>query len=64
MRHALRIVVSKDSEGEGVVACRHLTMREKLLRFLIGSPVKLTVLVPGDNVDEVEISKARTGGDA
>ena len=64
MRHALRIVVSKDSGGEGVVACRHLTMREKLLRFLMGSPVKLTVLVPGDHVDEVEISKARTGGGA
>ena len=30
-----------------------------LLRFLLGSPVKLTVLVPGDSVDAVEISEVR-----
>ena len=28
-----------------------------LLRLLLGSPVKLTVLVPGDSVDAVEISE-------
>ena len=36
-----------------------LPLREKLLRFLLGSPVKLTVLVPGDSVDAVEISEVR-----
>lgn len=37
------------------LACRQLTMRERLLRFLMGSPVKLMVIVPGDSVDEVAI---------
>ena len=60
MRHNLRITVSKTRVNGGVVACRHVTVRERLLRFLLGSPVKLTVLVPGDSVDEVAISEAGT----
>lgn len=55
MRHTLRIKVSKQRANGGVLACRQVTVREKLLRFLLGSPVKLTVLVPGDTVDEVAI---------
>lgn len=65
MRHTLKITVSKHHENRGVLATRQVTVRERLLRFLLGSPVKLTVLVPGDSVDEVAISEvAGTGGDA
>ena len=53
MRHTLNIKVSKDRLNGGLVACRQVTLREKLLRCLFGSPVKLTVIVPGDSVDEV-----------
>ncbi len=59
MRHALKIMVSKERFNNGVFACRSVTVREKLLRFLLGSPVKLTVLVPGDSVDEVAICETR-----
>ena len=59
MRHTLKITVSKERTNGGVVACRHVTVREKLLRFLLGTPVKLTVLVPGDSVDEIAISEVR-----
>ena len=58
MRHNLRITVSKERPEGGVVAFRHVTVRERLLRFLFGNPVKLTVLVPGDNVDEVTVTEA------
>lgn len=58
MRHNLRITVSKERPDGGVIACKHLTVREKLLRFLLGKPVKLTVLVPGDNVEEVTVTEA------
>lgn len=58
MRHNLRITVSKERPEGGVIACRHVTVRERLLRFLFGNPVKLTVLVPGDNVDEVTVTEA------
>ena len=55
MKHTLNIKVSKEPKNGGIMACRQLTMRERLLRFLMGSPVKLTVIVPGDSVDEVAI---------
>ena len=63
MRHALNIKVSKDRVNGGVVACRQVTLREKLLRHLLGSPVKLTVIVPGDSVDEVAIKEVNDGDD-
>ncbi len=57
MRHTMKITVGKGKSANGVLACRRLTVREKLLCFLLGSPMKLTVLVPGDSVDAVEISE-------
>ncbi len=57
MRHTLKITVSKEKANGGVVACRHITVREKLLRLLLGSPVRLTVLVPGNSVEEVAITE-------
>ncbi len=57
MRHSLKITVSKEKANCGVIACRQVTVREKLLRFLLGSPVRLTVLVPGNSVDEVAITE-------
>ncbi len=59
MRHTLNIKVSKNRANRGVFACRQVTMREKILRRLLGSPVKLTVLVPGDSVEEVAITRIR-----
>ena len=64
MKHALRIKISRDKVNGGVVTCRQLTVRERLLRFLLGSPTRLTVIVPGDSVDEVgiqEVPDARDG---
>ena len=55
MHHTLNIKVSKERLSGGIMACRRLTVRERLLRILLGSPVKLTVIVPGDSVDEVAI---------
>lgn len=63
MRHKLKIKVSKERSNGGVLACRQVTVREKLLRFLLGSPVRLTVLVPGDSVDEVAIKEVADGDD-
>lgn len=61
MKHALNITVSKERQNSGIMACRQLTVRERLLRFLLGAPVKLTVIVPGDTVDEVSIFEKKEG---
>ena len=59
MNHTLNIKVSKERLSGGIMACRRLTVRERLLRVLLGGPVKLTVIVPGDSVDEVAIFEKR-----
>lgn len=60
MKHALNIRVSKKPVNGGIVACRNVSVREKLLRFLFGDKTKLTVIVPGDTVEELAISEIRT----
>ena len=59
MNHALNIKVSKERENNGIMACRQISVRERLLRFFLGSPLKLTVLVPGDSVSEIAIKEVR-----
>ena len=53
----LSIKVSKQKVNGGTLTCRRVTVREKLLRLLLGTPIKLTVLVPGDTVSEVTINE-------
>ena len=55
MNHTLNIKVSKERLSGGIMACRRLTVRERLRRVLLRSPGELTVIVPGDSVDEVAI---------
>lgn len=63
MRQNLKISVVKDHANGGAVTCRKITVREKILRFFLGKPQKLTVIVPGDKVDEIAISEVSEGGD-
>ena len=63
MRHTLNIKVLKKRANGGVLACRQVTVREKLLRYLLSCPVRLTVLVPGDSVDEVAIKEVEENDD-
>ena len=57
MTHAINIRVSKEKLNGGLLTCRSKTIRERLLRFLLGNPMKLTIIVPGDSVKEVGISE-------
>ena len=57
MRHTLKISVTKERQNDGIAAVRKVSVREKLLRFLFGDKAKLTVIVPGDSVEEVAITE-------
>ncbi|WP_329886454.1 hypothetical protein [Pseudoramibacter faecis] len=63
MKHTLTIGVSKENANRGELTCRRRTVREKILRKLLGDPIRLTVLVPGETVEEVAIREV-TGGKA
>ena len=62
MKHTLKISVSRDSPDDGIVSCRHITIREKLLRLLLGDKRRLTVIVPGDSVEALSINEVGEGG--
>ncbi len=57
MKHKLKISVSKKPVNKGVVAWRKVSVRERFLRFLLGDKTKLTVIVPGDSVEELSIQE-------
>ncbi len=62
MKHNLKISVSKHPKADGILACRTVGVRERLLRFLFGEKRKITILVPGDTVEEVAICEIKEGG--
>ncbi len=61
MKHNLQISVSKKPKYGGIVSCRSISVRERVLRFLLGSPTRITILVPGDSVEQLSINEMAGG---
>ena len=55
MRH--KVSVSKEPKTGGIAAVRKVSVRERLLRLLLGETRRVIVLIPGDRVDEIAISE-------
>lgn len=64
MKHNLTISVSKNPSDNGIVTCKTLGIRERVLRLLFGNLKKVTILVPGDSVEEVAIKEFIPEGNA
>ena len=62
MRHNLKISVSKEPQSGGIVQCRNVSLREKLLTRLLGRREKVMILVPGNSVESVYIIEVPEGG--
>ena len=62
MKHNLKISVSKKPQTGGVVACRSIALRERMLTFLFGQKQKVMIFVPGDSVEMVSITEIAEGG--
>ena len=62
MKHKLKISVSKEPQTGGIVTCRSVSVRERLLRFFLGKGRRVTVLIPGDSVGEIAICETGKGG--
>lgn len=56
------IRVSKKPQNGGVVACRTVSIHEKLLTMLLGPKQKVMVLVPGNSVETISITELPNGG--
>ena len=59
MKHKVKINVSNKPKTGGLITCRDVTVRERLLHFLFGSKRKVTVLIPGDSVGEIAICEMK-----
>ena len=64
MKHNLNIGVSKKPPEDGIVQCRNVSLREKLLTRLLGRREKVMILVPGNSVESVCITEVPEGGAA
>lgn len=62
MKHNLCIRVSKKPQRDGIVQCRSLSIREKLLTRLLGRRQKVIILIPGNTVSTVSITEIQEGG--
>lgn len=62
MKHNLKISVSKEPQSGGIVQCRNISIREKLMTRLLGRKQKVMILIPGNSVSTVSISEDQEGG--
>ena len=62
MKHNLNISVSKKPPEDGIVQCRNVSLRKKLLTRLLGRREKVMILVPGNSVESVCITEVPEGG--
>ena len=57
MKHNLRITLNGPPGDNGIVRCKTLNVRERLMTKLFGGKQRLTVIVPGDSVDRISIEE-------
>ena len=62
MKHNLKISVSNNPQTGGVVRCRNVSLREKLLTLLLGRKERMMILIPGNSVAELSIVEMPDGG--
>lgn len=59
MANKISISVAKHSHQNGVVSIRQITIRERLLRLLLGQPHHLMVIASGKDVQQLQINEAK-----
>lgn len=50
VEHQLTISVAGNPRSKGVVSFKQLTIRERILRYLLGSKSQIMVIAPGQSV--------------
>jgi hypothetical protein len=62
MKHQLNLYVCRKLPEGGIVRWRTLTMRERILRKLLGEKRRLMIVIPGHSVETMEIKEIEEGG--
>ena len=58
MRHDINLTVRRKNRiSESVMRCRKVGIREKLMRFVFGKTQAMTIIIPGETVDAIQIKE-------
>jgi len=57
MKHNLKISVARRADSSGIVRCRKVSLRERVLRCLLGETRRVTIIVPGDSVQALSLQE-------
>jgi hypothetical protein len=63
MGHHLHCDLAAPVNREKVVGLRKVRLRERLARLILGETTTVTVIVPGDSVDQVTITNTNNPDD-
>lgn len=64
MKHNLNISLRREPYKEGgIVRCRMVSLRGRLLNRLLGEKQRVAIIIPGDNVECVSIGEAPKEGE-
>lgn len=62
MKHNLKISLAQGPERDGIVRCKTVSLRERVLRRLFGDMRRVTIIVPGDSVEELSVREVAEVG--
>lgn len=62
MEHSVKISVSKSPSKDGIIACKVVPIKNRFLRKLLGDVDRMTVLIPGDTVQDITICEVKPKG--
>lgn len=62
MKNKLHISISNKPKINSMFSCKSITMRELFLQKLFGHKQKVTILIPGDSIEELSVTKIKEGG--
>lgn len=57
MKHQLQVSVSKHPAKDGLLQCKRISLRERLITFLFGKKQEMMILIPSDRINEVAINR-------
>lgn len=57
MKHNLKICLAREPVSSGIVCCKTISLRERMLRRLFGDMRRVTIIVPGDSVQALSVQE-------
>lgn len=57
MQHNLKISVGAVPDSGSIVQCKTVSLRERVLRHLLGEKRRITVIIPGSSVKALSVQE-------